>query len=334
MPAEAAKENGRENGRENGKGKARGHARTKAKGGPTPPIGNAKTSAAGSAKATAARPPYAKLVRGYMGFLTGTGKSLATISSYRGDLDLFEKFLREKKRDFYRLSPRDLEAYHVWLEKQGLKTNTRRRKILSAKALVKYAVSRKKLAPSTVQYVRAPERLERLPWIPSREEFTKVLSVCEPKAPLALRNWLLVKLLSETGLSLAELCVLRWDQCNDSGVAVEGKRPRRLAIEAATAQRLKEWRDKNPGKHIFPGYNRHGITSEKMTPRGVELFFRVLARTSGFRFLKPKTLRHYCVVEWLREGLTDAEVQKRLGVHPTYSLHAYRKVLERDQPQS
>jgi integrase len=295
-----------------------------------------KTASKGSAAraAQSVSPHYLKLVKGYMGFLTGTGKSLATISSYRGDLDLFSAFLRERKKDFYRLSAKDFEAYHYWLEKQGLKTNTRRRKILSAKALVKFAVSRKKLAPSAVQYVKAPERLERLPWIPRREEVQAILAACEPKNALGLRNLLLVTLLSETGLSLAELCALRWEQVQGDAISVEGKRPRRLPLLPETVQRLQGWREKNPGLHLFPGYNRHGVTSEKMSPRGVELFFRALALKTGFRHLKPKTLRHYCVTEWLRQGWAEAEVQKRLGVHPSYSLDPYRKVLEREQPQA
>ncbi|MGZ3650656.1 MAG: tyrosine-type recombinase/integrase [Bdellovibrionota bacterium] len=284
-------------------------------------------------KERVAKPSVAALVKGYVGFLTGTGKSLSTISSYKGDLGLFEKFLREKKRDFYRLAPRDLEAYQVWLEKNGMKMNTRRRKVLSAKALVKYAVSRKKVsALSGIQYVKTPERLERLPWIPSPAEFARLVEFVDTKTQTGLRNWLVVSLLAETGLTVAELCRLRWDALSEDVVSVEGeKRPRRLKISPPVVARLAEWRARNPGKHVFPGFNRHGITSEKMTPRGVELFFRVLARGSGLRALKPKTLRHYCIVDWLRAGVSDGEIQKRLGVHPNYSLAAYRKVLERDQ---
>jgi site-specific recombinase XerD len=281
------------------------------------------------------KPSYTALVKGYMGFLTGTGKSLSTISSYRGDLDLFEKFLRERKRDFYKLIPRDFDSYQIWLERQGLKTNTRRRKVLSAKALVKYAVSRKKVAQSAILYVKAPDRLERLPWIPNADEFARVLSVIETRSLTGLRNWLVVQLLAETGLTVAELCALRWDQIGDELLTVDtGRRPRKLRIKADTDLRLREWKLRNPGKHLFPGFNRHGITSEKMTPRGVELFFRKIARATNFRFLKPKTLRHYCIVEWLRAGVADAEVQKRLGVHPNYSLALYRKVLEQRGPNT
>lgn len=277
------------------------------------------------------KPKYISLVKGYVGFLTGTGKSLSTISSYKGDLELFEKFLREKKRDFYRLTPRDFEAYQYWLEKNGLKTNTRRRKILSAKSLVKYAVSRKKLAPSAVQYVKAPERLERLPWIPTSAEFSQVVAGIDNKTVVGLRNFLVTQILAETGLTVAELCALRWDQVHEDFISLENtKRPRKLHLSANTAAQLQEWRKKSSGKHLFPGFNRHGITSEKMTPRGVELSFRKIAKNTGFKWLKPKTLRHYCVVEWLKAGVAEAEIQQRLGVHPNYSLAAYRKVLQRE----
>lgn len=279
-------------------------------------------------KKPAAKPAYVKLVKGYLGFLTGTGKSLSTISSYRGDLSLFEEFLRERKKDFYRVVPRDFEAYEYWLEKQGLRINTRRRKILSAKSLVKYAVSRKKMALSDVQYVRAPERLERLPWIPLPKDWEKIRAALPKGTALALRNTLLVYMLAETGLSVAELCALRWDQVDGTSLTLEGKRPRKLTLSAEVTKWLGEWREKNTGKHLFPGFNRHGVTSSKMTPRGVELFFRSLAKASGLRYLKPKTLRHFAIATWLSENVAETEIQRRLGVHSNYSFDAYRKHLE------
>lgn len=276
-------------------------------------------------------PSYAKLVKGYVGFLTGTGKSLSTIACYRGDLSLFEDFLLERKKDFYQLNAKDFAAYEYWMEKQGLKMNTRRRKILSAKALVKYAVSRKKMSALTnVQFVKTPERLERLPWIPSETDFSKVLDLAKGSTKLNLRNELIVRLLAETGLTLAEVCALRWDQIQGDRVETGGKKSRTLRVAAETSSKLSAWRKENTGKHLFPGFNRHGITSEKMTPRGVELFFRHLSKVSGFRSLKPKTLRHYCIASWLKADLPETEIQRRLGVHPNYSLQPYRKFLERN----
>lgn len=273
-------------------------------------------------------PKYSKLVHGYLGFLTGTGKSIATIQSYKGDLALFEDFLKRRKKDFYSVSRQDFSAYQAWLEKEGLKTNTRRRKILSAKSLVKYAVSRKKLAPSNILYVKAPDRLERLPWVPIPKEWEKITTRLEGKSPLALRNRVVVHFLAETGMTVAELCSLRWDQISGLKVTLEGKRGRELRISPELERWLKEWRKSNKGKNLFPGFNRHGATSERMTPRGVELYFRRLALGSGFPSLKPKTLRHLAIANWLRAEVPEKEIQRRLGVHPNYSFDAYRKHLQ------
>lgn len=274
------------------------------------------------------RPGFQKLVKGYLGFLTGTGKSLSTISSYKGDLGLLEAFLQEKKKDFYKINQKDFSAYQLWLEKQGLKTNTRRRKILSAKALVRYAVSRKKLRPSAVQFVKAPERLERLPWIPVPTEWNEISAHLNSKTPLALRNALVVQLLSETGMTVAELCELRWENISGNNIEIESKKPRKLKVSQKAEAWLAEWRNLHEGKFLFPGFNRHGITSEKMTTRGVELHFRVLSKNSGFKALKPKTLRHFAVASWLRDEIPEEEIHRRLGVHPNYSFDAYRKHLQ------
>ncbi len=274
------------------------------------------------------KPTYQKLVHGYVGFLTGTGKSLSTIGSYKTDLALLEAYLQEKKKSFYALNEQDFRHYQIWLEKKGFKTNTRRRKILSAKSLVKYAVSRKKLAPSKIFYVKAPDRLERLPWIPSPEEFLKIQAFLPVRSRLEKRNRLLFQLLAETGILVAELCQLKWDDWNGKTLQVAGKKPRSLPLGPKTQALLKSWKKESSGKFLFPGFNRHGITSEKMTPRGVELFFRQLAQKSGHRTLHPKTLRHFAVAQWLRKDIAETEIQNRLGVHSSYSFHAYRKHLE------
>ncbi len=275
------------------------------------------------------RPHLGKLVKGYLGFLTGTGKSLSTVSSYQGDLKLLESFLKERKKDFYGLNEKDFGAYLHWLEKQGLKTNTRRRKILSAKALVKYAVSRKKLAPSKVRFVKAPDRLERLPWIPQPAQWKKIeAAALEKKSALGLRNALLVGLLAETGMTVAELCGLKWDQIEGKKLNIEGNKARVVELSSALQKQLQAWQAHNQGKHLFPGFNRHGITSQRMTPRGVELYFRNLAKETGFRSLKPKTLRHFAIASWLRSSISEKEIQRRLGVHANYSFEAYHKHLQ------
>jgi integrase len=129
-------------------------------------------------------------------------------------------------------------------------------------------------------------------------------------------------------LPIAELCSLRWDQWKGKKLHGVGKKARDIELSEEAQELLTRWRKLNSGKHLFPGFNRHGITTEKMTARGVELYFRQLAKTAGFRNLKPKTLRHFAVTEWLRADMPESEIQRRLGVHKNYGFHVYRKFLE------
>lgn len=268
---------------------------------------------------------FTKILRSYLGFLEGTGKSRLTIASYRGDLDVFRAFLEEEKLAFEALNHGDFDRYHDFLIRRGLKTNTRRRKLITARSLCRYALTRKKIDFSPAQFVKPPERMEKLPWIPSAADYEQFLLSLPDASPYMVRNRLLVEMIAEMALSVSELCTLRWQDFEGASVLVPGKRARRLAISRELTEKLAHWQSLNPGQNVFPGYNRHGIATERMSPRGVELLFHNLAKKSGFLEMTPKTLRHFAIVEWLREGVEDKEIQRRLGVSDSYSLQHYRK---------
>lgn len=266
-----------------------------------------------------------KMMRGYLGFLVGTGKSALTVSSYRGDLLVFQEFLRERKLEFTALKAKDFDDYQFFLRKRGLRANTRRRKLITARALYRYAVTRKKIASSPARFIKPPARVERLPWIPVSADLQRFLEGIDLKSPLGLRNQLIVRLLAETGLSLSELCFLQWEQLRGLQLQVTGKKSRSVGIGKALAHDLARWKKQLEGhRFLFPGYNRFGLTSPRMTPRGVEILFRELGKRTGLPGMKPKSLRHYAVMAWL-PVLTDKEIQAKLGVTNTYSLQPYRK---------
>lgn len=270
---------------------------------------------------------FERILRGYLGFLEGTGKSRLTISSYRGDLEVFRRFLTEEKIAWDELSQADLDRYQHFLERLGLKTNTRRRKLITARSLLHYAFTRKKINSSPAHFLKPPERLERLPWIPSPETYAGILKFMPVKTPYLLRNRLLVEVIAETALSVSELCSLEWQDLSQDFLQVPGKRARKLKLSPELCRRLDSWRAVHSGRFLFPGYNRHGLASERMSPRGVELLFRSLAKRLELPDLHPKTLRHFAILEWLRGGVAPEEVQRRLGVANTYPLEPYRQHL-------
>lgn len=270
---------------------------------------------------------FEKIIKGYIGFLEGTGKSRLTISSYRGDLEVFRKFIHEAGLKFQDLTHEDFDRYHYFLIKKGLKTNTRRRKLITARSLCRYALTRKKLDLSPAQFVRPPDRVEKLPWVPKAEEYREFLKNIATKTSIGHRNRLLVEMLAESALSISELCSLKWEDLDGSFLKVPGKRARSVELSVNLLKRLEAWKEMNQGKFLFPGYNRHGMATARMSPRGVEMMFRSAHARSGLPEMMPKTLRHFCILEWLKNGVPDKEIQRRLGVSSTYSLHAYKQAL-------
>lgn len=242
---------------------------------------------------------------------------------------MFQDFLHTNKKSFTDVVAKDFDAFHYFMQRRGLKTNTRRRKLITARSLYRYALTRKKIRFSPAALITPPERLERLPWIPKKEQFQKFMDSITVRSPLSQRNRIVVQLLAETGMSISELCSLAWENLKGRTIQIPGKKAREVRISAELARFFALWRKQNSGKFLFPGYNRHGITSEKMTARGVEIVFRHLAQRSGFPKLKPKSLRHYATVEWLKEDVLDKEILRRLGVSASYSLQPYKKLLEK-----
>lgn len=266
---------------------------------------------------------FGKVLRGYLGFLIGTGKSPLTRKCYAGDLSLFQEFLKKRKIDFFDFAARDFDAYDFYLKERGLKANTRRRKLLTARALYRYAVTRKKIAVSPAQFLKAPERVEKTPWIPSAAEYNKILAKLAGTNALVVRNRLIVRLLAETGISLSELCALEWNDLKGATVKVRGKRARSVALSKPLIQDFAVWKKMHKGKSVFPGFNRHGITSMRMTHRGVEVMMRSLSRRAGVPKLNPKSLRHYTVLAWLKKGVSEVEIRNRIGLSSQYSFFLY-----------
>ncbi|NUM89277.1 MAG: tyrosine-type recombinase/integrase [Bdellovibrionales bacterium] len=273
------------------------------------------------------KPSVEKLIRGYLGFCEGRGKAALTISSYGSDLHQFKNWLEERGLDFYSLRAKDFDLYLSDLRKEGKRVNTQRRKLLSARALYRYAFTRKKLDLHPALHVKAPERKERLPWIPNRDEVNRLISRCGGEGALAVRSRLIVRVLCETGMNVSELCSLEWRDCQGDQLTVQGKRKRVLRISQELRDLLAAWRMLHSGKHLFPGFNRFGPTSLRLTNRGVEVLFRRLS--TGLPRLHPKALRHHAVMAWLVEGVADTEIRRRLGVNPLWSLDLYRRALER-----
>jgi site-specific recombinase XerD len=273
-------------------------------------------------------------LKSFLGFLEAHEKAASTIQSYSGDLKTFEEFLDQglgsKKVPLKKLSPKDLDRYQDYLQAEGFKTNTRRRKVLVLRKLLKWMHQRKQLGSELGARLPTLKRVERIPFTVQTPVLLKAIRGLSEQTELDTRNRALLWLLAETGCQVSEVKSLRFEQVRQKGkeawIEFAGKNPRPIPISqgwAEAVKRLKQIQKKKDNPWIFLGFNKFGPLQGPISSRGVELLVKSYAEKLGEKKLVPRTFRHSVVLHWAEQGLTQGQIQKLLGLKSAYAFRVY-----------
>jgi site-specific recombinase XerD len=289
--------------------------------------------------------PYS--FKSFLGYLEGTGKAAHTIRGYRLDLMSFHEFLAEGApagREFPldRLTPAHLERFHGVLKAAGLRSNTRRRRLMTVRRFLSYLAGRKRCHPELGKRLPTPYKVEKIPQTLAQDRLLATIRALPQGTKLEARNRVLLWTLVETGCLVSELTRVRHSSWISPGtLEITGKLGRRVSVSPellAAAAALRAAREATSAP-VFFGFNRHGSLGTAITSRGVELLVRAYAPRllEGLTEpeleleleleLTPRVLRHSAVVAWLREGRTRAEVRERLGLKSDYAFRAYEPLV-------
>ncbi len=275
---------------------------------------------------------FSKAMKSFIGYLEGTQKSAHTIKNYRLDLLSFEAFLSGERavssRDLTQVSRDDLEHYHEYLKSQGLKTNTRRRKLLTVQRFINFLANRNKLSDDLPSKLPTPHKVEKVPVTVDQDRLMGAIQTLEFQTELEERNRALLWVLAETGCLVSEVTQLKFENISTTKIEITGKAPRELVISRELSQALRSLRDRGrESPWIFLGFNKHGSLGGAISPRGVELLVRFYAEKLGFPDLTPRTFRHSRVLSWFKEGVAQDEIQKRLGLKTAYAFRTFAPLL-------
>ncbi len=282
--------------------------------------------------------PYA--IRSFVGYLEGTHKSIHTIKNYRLDILAFQDFItREYTQSPIRLdelSHKNIERYREHLKERGLKVNTRRRKLLTVTQFLNYLSKRNKIGPEMAQKIATPHKIERIPFTVSSQRLVEAIQKLPDGTLLESRNRVLLWALAEMGCLVSEVVGLRFEQwslpsCDsDAGIVqIRGKFQREVPTSLPlyfAVEKLKLRSKDCPW--IFLGFNRHGPLGSPITVRGVEMLVQFYGPKLGFADLTPRTFRHSIILHWFEKGLTELEIQARLGLKTTYAFRSYAPLLK------
>jgi integrase/recombinase XerD len=293
----------------------------------------------GAAKAAPAALGFERAKKTFLGFLQVRGKSQNTLKNYACDLKTFGDFCNDSSYDFQSLGLPELEAYHASLKKNGLRPNSRRRKIMTAKTFLRYLSNRMDVSTIGSEKVIPPDKVEKPPKLVPREKVFEIVQA-QPATDIGHRNKALIGVLLETGMLVSEALALRFEDFNPESriLLVMGKRARAVSVSVETASALSELKVRlevskgASARYFFYGYSKSGPNAERMTSRGVELLFKAWARSFGLKRFHPRTLRHLFVMEMFLQGKSQAEIMQLLGFKTPYAFRVYRVLWEENKP--
>lgn len=281
---------------------------------------------------------FASATRAFLGHLVGTQKATLTIRNYKTDLNTFQEFLKtglgSKPVELGQLTLRDLEEFPKWLKARGYLTNTRRRKLLTARRLLHFLKQRKKIQLDASEKIPAPHKIERIPVVIATAEVRDKVRALPVQTEIDARNQVLLWTLLESGCLVSEIATLRFDQVNEaeSKFVLGGKAAREVPISAELVQaigRLRDRKDRLQSPWIFHGFNRFGALRSPMTSRGVELVLNSLGPRLGYKGLLAKHLRASVVLFWAGSGVSKSEIQRRLGLKTDYAFRSFDPLLRK-----
>lgn len=288
---------------------------------------------------------WAQQVKSFKGYLEGTKMASHTIKNYIYDLRSFENFmvsgLHQDSASLHKLTLKDLDAYHEYLKLKGLKTNSRRRKVLTLRRLLRFLTKRGKFGLDIDRRILAPEKIERIPFTVSSEELLKKIKSLPENTPLGLRNKCILLILAETGCQVSEVSLLQKDAftkipdalANEGVLAFLGKNERSVPISQVLLELLKKWAELGKiESSLFLGYNRFGPMALPMSSRGIEFLVKEMGPKMGFEKLVPRTFRHSIVLHWSRAGLDKVEIKSRLGLKTDYAFRMYNLLIKKSNP--
>jgi len=155
------------------------------------------------------------------------------------------------------------------------------------------------------ELVPVPKRNNLLPKAASRDDVIKMLRACASNRNChnRIRNKLIISLLYNSGIRVAELCSLNRDSIVDKHFTIVGKgsKPRLCFIDDNTDRRLKEYlairKDTNPA--LFVTF----INNKRMNPGDVQECFRHIGARAGVENAHPHFLRHGYATALMPNGI-------------------------------
>ncbi|MFN7183051.1 MAG: tyrosine recombinase XerC [Thermomonas haemolytica] len=236
-----------------------------------------------------------------------------TLDAYRRDLDALARWA--EGRDLLALDAADIRAFVAAEHRRGLAPKSLQRRLSACRSLYRWLLQQARIARDPCAGVRAPKAARKLPQVLDVDEAVQLVAL-PTDAPLGLRDRALLELFYSSGLRLAEVCALRWQDLDFDNRLVtvlgKGSKQRIVPVGSHACAALRAWQTTTAAKpdgFVFPG--RRGA---RISARAIQLRVKQLAQRQGvLKRIHPHLLRHSFASHVLESSGDLRGVQELLG---------------------
>ena len=280
--------------------------------------------------------PITGHIEAFIDDLRARNLSPHTMAAYRRDLNQFESFMRDLKRDETPLAsdmtPRAVRRFVASLTAAKFARRSVQRKLAAVKSFTRFLVAERVLESNPTSGLSAPRAEKRLPSFLRRKEIDLLFKGKTGATERELRDRAMLELFYSTGMRLSELTGLRRESVDLSNGLVrvlgKGNKERVVPVGRAAADALERYlRTRNDGKArrgrpLFTNARGSAITARSVQ----RIVARRLGQVSEARQLSPHVLRHTFATHMLDAGADLRAVQELLGHASLSSTQIYTHV--------
>lgn len=293
--------------------------------------------------------PYKKGFKAYLQL----EKSLSanSVEAYLRDLELFTRFLQEKKdaKNPAAVVLQDLQHFLQWIGELGMMASSQARIISGMRAFYKYCLLEQIADTDPTALLESPKRKRALPDTLSFEEIENMIGQIDLSKPEGGRNKALLETMYSCGLRVSEVVGLKISQLyTDLGfIRVTGKGDKERLIPIGTdaikyigiyRNQIRTHLDIKKGNEDILFLNKRG---SKLSRVMIFYIIKELAAKAGIqKTVSPHTFRHSFATHLVEGGADLRAVQEMLGHASITTTEIYthldreflRKTLEQYHP--
>jgi len=275
------------------------------------------------------------------------GLANRTQEDYQHYLKKFILWLKNNKKEGllpHELTPDDIWAYRLYLSRytnekgHSLKKITQNYYLIALRALLGYFTA-KDIVSLPADKITLPKdaRTEKTVKFLNLEQVEQLLLAPDTKNPIGLRDRAILETLFSTGLRIAELIALNWEQFVniknkkdlELGIIGKGSYPRTVYFSERALSWIKKYLESRNDKEkaLFIHFRAKKGVEGRLITRSLERIVKKYAILAGVPiFTTPHTLRHSMATDLLTQGVDLRTIQEFLGHKSILTTQIYTHV--------